>query len=172
METKENKISEAAAEAAKAETPAAPAEKNEYYDQLLRLKAEFENYRKRVDRDRPQLVKTGRWEVLAKFLPVYDVLLAAHKQLQASPEASELAKGVELVYKEFDKIFKSEGVFPMEDAVGRPYDPEQHEVLGVVETGEKEPDTVVDVLQQGFLADGKVLRSAKVRIAKKPEDKK
>jgi molecular chaperone GrpE len=133
----------AAEEKAQTEKPAA-----DYYEQLVRLKAEFENYRKRVDRDRPQLVKTGRWEVLAKFLPVYDVLLSAHRQLQAHPDVSDLAKGVELVYKEFDKIFKSEGVFPMEDAVGRPYDPEHHEVLGVVVTEEQEPDTVVDVLQQ------------------------
>jgi molecular chaperone GrpE len=140
----------------------------DYYGQLLRLKAEFENYRKRVDRERPQLVKSGSQELLAKLLPIYDVLLKLHRELHAHPKAGSLAHGMELIFKEFEKVYQSEGVTPMEDVVGKPYDPEREEVLGVVETAEAEPDTVVEELQKGFLAGGKVLRTAKVKIAKRP----
>ena len=137
----------------------------EYYAQLLRLKAEFENYRKRVDREKPEYVKLGRAEVLLKLLPIYDLLQLAHNQIQAQQAAGELAKGMEGIFREFEKIFKEEGVKPM-DPVGKPFDASQHEVLGTVAKQGAEDGAVVDVLQNGFLMNDKVLRTAKVRIAK------
>ncbi|MBI5630054.1 MAG: nucleotide exchange factor GrpE [Elusimicrobia bacterium] len=148
---------------AQAKPEAAP--KADYYDQLIRLKAEFENYRKRVDREKPEFYRLGRAEVLLKLLPIYDLLQRAHEQVQAQ---TELAKGMEGIFKEFEKIFKEEGVAAM-DPVGKPYDSYQHEVLGAVEREDLEEGTVVDVLQAGFMLQDKVLRPAKVRIAKNKE---
>ncbi|MBI4348782.1 MAG: nucleotide exchange factor GrpE [Elusimicrobia bacterium] len=155
---------------AEAKTPAETPkpEKNEFYEQLLKLKAEFENYRKRVDRERPEWIQTGRSGLLNKLLPLYDVLLHAHEQVasaEASGPAKEIVKGLELIFKEFTKVFESEGVTPIE-TVGKPYHYDQHEALGFVETDEWVEGTVVEELQRGYLLNGKVLRPARVRVAK------
>lgn len=142
-----------------------PEARSDFYDQLLRLKAEFENFRKRSDREKPEYYKLGKAEALLKFLPIYDLLQKAHEQIQASHADTELAKGMEAIFKEFQKIFKEEGIAAMEP-VGKPYDPLKHEVLGALEKPGFEDGAVVEVLQNGFMLQDKVLRTAKVRIAK------
>lgn len=139
-----------------------------YLDQLLRLKAEFENFRKRTDKEKPEFYKMGKAEVLSKLLPVYDLLQRVHQDVQASQNDTPLAKGLEGIFKEFDKLFKEEGITPM-DPVGKPFDAARHEVLGTAPAEDGVEDgVVVDVLQNGFLMQDKVLRTAKVRIAKNP----
>lgn len=145
------------------------AEREGLFQQLLRLKAEFENYRKRVDREKPDLVRHGRIQLLERLLPLCDVLLAARQEVARHSEGGsvgELARGLEMIFKEFTKLFEAEGVAVIE-AVGRPYDFQRHEVLGSVETDEHPDGTVVEELQKGYLLDGRVLRAAKVRIARK-----
>ena len=137
----------------------------DYYGQLLRLKAEFENYRKRVDREKPEWTRWGRAEVLAKLLPLHDVLRHAHEEVRAGHADSPLAKGMEAIFREFEKIFKEEGV-AMLDPVGKPFDPHYHEALGFVDKPGVEEGAVADVLQTGFLLGDKVLRTAKVRLQK------
>jgi molecular chaperone GrpE len=159
-----------------AKPAAEPASKEkEYYDQLLRLKADFENYRKRVEKEKPELIKWGKAELLAKLLPLYDLLLQAHlhiAKVQESPEglspaqAGELMKGLEMIFKEFSRTFEGEGIRPMETA-GKPYDPMAAEIMGMVETGEDQDGLVVDELQKGFYYGEKVLRPARVRIGRK-----
>jgi len=166
--------SEAAA-APEAAAPA-PADAPDYYGQLLRLKAEFENYRKRVDRDKPQWERHGREQLLARMLPLYDVLVSAHEQVVRhgaelekvgadSGDVRGLVQGLELIFKEFTELFEAEGVARIE-SVGRPYDFNLHEVLGQVETDEHPEGTVVEELQRGYTLGGKVLRAARVRTAK------
>ncbi|MFA6317423.1 MAG: nucleotide exchange factor GrpE [Elusimicrobiota bacterium] len=165
-------VQDGASGAPEAGTPeAGPAPDPDYYGQLLRLKAEFENYRKRVDREKPEYIKHGRAEVLLSLLPIYDMLLKAHAEVQASHTDTPLAKGMEGIFKEFEKIFKEEGVAVMAPE-GRPYDAMLHEVLGSVERGDVEDGVVVDVIQAGFTLNGRALRPAKVRIAKKPQASK
>ncbi|MBI5623875.1 MAG: nucleotide exchange factor GrpE [Elusimicrobia bacterium] len=157
------------ASAAAGAAPAdAVAQAQDYYAQLLRLKADFENYRKRVDREKPEYIKLGRAEVVLRLLPVYDMLLKAHEEVQASHTDTPLAKGMEMIFKEFEKLFREEGVAAMEP-VGRPYDAMLHEVLGSVEREDLDDGVVVDVVQKGFTLDGRALRPAKVRIAKKTQ---
>ncbi|MBI5244016.1 MAG: nucleotide exchange factor GrpE [Elusimicrobia bacterium] len=154
------------------------------FDQLLRLKAEFENYRKRMDRDKPQWERHGRAQLLSKLLPLYDVLLSAHDQVvrrgealgkagEGSQDVAELMRGLEMIFKEFTKLFESEGVQVIE-SVGKPYDFNLHEVVGRVETDEKPEDVVVEEIARGYIFEGKVLRPAQVRVAaaKILEDKK
>ncbi len=143
----------------------APAAEPDYFNQLLMLKAEFENYRKRVDRERPEHYKRGKAELLLKLLPIHDLLRRAHEQIQVSHARSELAKGMEGIFREFEKIFKAEGASPM-DALGKPYDARAHEVIGIVESEDAAEGTVVEVLENGFTLNGDVLRTAKVRVAK------
>ena len=150
---------------AKAPPQEAAAEQPNYYEQLLRLKAEFENYRKRVDREKPEFYKSGKAEMLLKLLPIYDLLRQAHREIRASHADTPLAKGMDMIFKEFEKLFKEEGVKVM-DPVGKPYDALAHEVLGTVEKEGARDGDVADVLQDGYTMGDRVLRTAKVRIAK------
>ncbi|MDE2293087.1 MAG: nucleotide exchange factor GrpE [Elusimicrobia bacterium] len=139
------------------------------YDQLIRLKAEFENYRKRVDREKPELVRHGKSELIERLLPLYDVLNAAHAQVARHaegelPSAQELVRGLELIFKEFARLFEAEGVAAIE-CVGKPYDFDRHEVMGQVESDGQPEGTVVEELQRGYTLGGRTLRAAKVRVA-------
>ena len=152
---------EAAAKAAAQEQ----AKQEDYYNQLLRLKAEFENYRKRTDREKQEWYKQGKSDTIAKLLPLYDVLRRAHEDIAKSHEGSPAAKGMEMIFKEFEKLFKDEGVTVM-DAAGKPLDPLKHEVLGAVKKEGAEEGSVADVLQDGYMQGDRVLRTAKVRIVR------
>jgi molecular chaperone GrpE len=145
---------------------AEPAPAPDYYGQLLMLKAEFENYRKRVDREKPEWFKTGRAEVLIKLLPLYDLLQHAHAEVKSGHADTPLAKGLDAIFREFDKLFREEKVTQM-DPLGKPFDPHYHEALGFVHKTDVEEGSVADVLQTGYLLDGKVLRTAKVRLQQK-----
>jgi molecular chaperone GrpE len=148
--------------------PKAEAAEQDYYDQLLRLKADFENYRKRVERERPELMRYGKAELVSKLLPLYDMLLQAHAHITAAGgngAQGDLVKGLEMIFREFTRLFEAEGIRPME-TVGKPYDPMACEIMGVVETDEAGDGRVVDELQKGFYYGDKVLRPARVRIGK------
>ena len=148
---------------------AAPAPQAEpapdYFGQLLRLKAEFENYRKRVDREKPEWYRMGEAGVLEKLLPLFDLLRHAHQEVKAGHADTPLAKGMDAIFKEFEKLFKEEGVTQM-DPLGKAFDPHYHEALGFVNRPGIDDGLVADVLQTGFLIGDKVLRTAKVRLQK------
>ncbi len=155
------------------EAPAPVVEKApepDYYNQLLRLKAEFENYRKRVDREKPEWLKLGSASVLAKLLPLYDLVRHAHQEVLTGHADTPLAKGMDAIFKEYDKLFKEEGV-TLVDPLGKPFDPHYHEAFGFVNKPGYEEGAVADVLQAGFLHGDKVLRTAKVRLQKGEEKK-
>ncbi|MFH1619303.1 MAG: nucleotide exchange factor GrpE [bacterium] len=151
----------------------------QYYDQMVRLKAEFENYCKRMEKERPELIKWGRTELLLRMLPLYDVLLHAHAHVNkvmiedkaaCNGVTGDLCRGLELIFKEFSKLFESEGVREME-TVGRPYDPMAHEIVGIVEAGDDAADgTVAEELQKGFMTGDRVVRPARVKIARKKSE--
>ena len=158
------------APAAAAPAPEKPAEPD-YYGQLLRLRAEFENYRKRVDREKPEWHLMGRAGVLAKLLPLYDLLQHAHQEVLAGYGDSSLAKGMDAIFREFDRLFKEEGVTVMSPA-GKAFDPHYHEALGFADKPGVPEGAVADVLQTGFMLGDKVLRTAKVRLQKTISEKK
>ena len=163
--SEETKKTAAAPETVPADEPAKKAEPD-YYDQLLRLKAEFENYRKRVDRDRPEWIKLGRAGVLAKLLPLHDLLQRVHDEIKSGHADTPLVGGMDAVFKEFEKMFKDEGIVRV-DPIGKPFDPHYHEALGVMDKPGCEEGAVAEVLEAGFLLGDKVLRTAKVRLQKK-----
>lgn len=146
----------------------------DYYGQLLRLKADFENYRKRVEKERPEFVKFGKAEILLRLLPLYDLLMQAHLhvvKLKDGPgddpaATQDIIKGLEMIFKEFSKVFEAEGIRPME-VVGKPYDPMASEIIGMDEGTEETDGLVTAEFQKGFYYGDKVLRPARVKIAKK-----
>lgn len=161
----EEKTAEPKGEEAPLETAVEKRPEPDYFNQLLRLKAEFENYRKRVDREKPDWYKLGAAGVLSKLLPLYDLVRHAHQDVQAGHADTPLAKGMDAIFREYDKLFKEEGVTKM-DPLGKPFDPHYHEAFGFVNRPGFEEGAVADVLQAGFLLGDKVLRTAKVRLQK------
>ncbi|MBI4247970.1 MAG: nucleotide exchange factor GrpE [Elusimicrobia bacterium] len=148
-----------------------------YYDQLLRLKAEFENYRKRVDREKADLLRWSHSILIGEFLPIYDALDKACQNIEENWDAvpapergghPELSRGLTLVFKEIGKIFETQKVAVME-VLNKPFDPKLHDIVGVIRREDVNEDIVLEVVQKGFLLEGRLLRPAKVRISKKPE---
>jgi len=175
MDCKCDKNNDCVCEDAKPEVPAAATDKKapDYYEQLLRLTADFENYRKRVEKEKPEFVKFGKAEILLRLLPLYDMLMQAHLHIarvqaggeENSTQVQDVVKGLEMIFKEFNKVFEAEGIRPM-DVVGKPYDPMASEIIGIEEGNEKNDGLVTAEFQKGFYYGDKILRPAKVKIAK------
>jgi len=155
-------------------TPETSAAEPDYYEQLLRLKAEFENYRKRVEREKPELVAYGAESVICSFLPLYDAMLKAQQQVKKDASEKSLKDGLDMVFKEMTRVFEANGVKPIE-AVGKPFSHEEHDVLTTLPCDCAEKDGLVtEEVQKGFKINDKILRHAKVCVGRfeKAEEEK
>jgi len=137
----------------------------EYLDHLQRLKAEFDNYRKRVLREQTRAVETAVEPFVGRLLEVLDEFELALVAAEQKPDPEKFLRGVELVYAKLIDILRGEGVERIE-AAGKPFDPEQHEALFSSEEPEGEP-YVADVLRPGYTLRGRVLRPAGVKVARR-----
>jgi molecular chaperone GrpE len=136
-------------------------------DRHLRLQAEFENFRKRQQRDREDAGRLIKERILGELPGVVDNLeraLTHASAAGASPES--LSQGVDLVVKQLREVLSRSGAVPIA-ALGEPFDPHLHEAMARVETSGDPPDgTVVEEYRRGYLLDGKVMRPALVAVAK------
>jgi len=140
-------------------------------DKYLRTYADFENYRKRMQRDLADYRKYANEQLALELLAVVDSMGLAIKHAAESGESNVgLLQGVELVYKQLRDALEKFGVKPFM-AAGEPFDPAKHDAVLQVETDEVPENTVVQVLLDGFLYHDKVLRHAKVGVSKKPAGK-
>jgi molecular chaperone GrpE len=152
-----------------AQIEALTAEKTSLYDKLLRRQAEFENYRKRVERERGELYQHGRDDVLLQFLPVVDNFERALSSLETSEgDAEALRHGVELIHKQFKDALAKLGLEPVE-AVGQTFDPHVHEAVTTEATDKHKENTVIQEFQRGYKIGDRLLRPAKVKVASSPE---
>jgi len=143
-------------------------ELEELQDRYLRLAAELDNYRKRVARERAELIRTAHEGLLLEFLPVLDNLeraLAAARSSAGSSRASEaLIEGVEITLRLFRGVLEKAGVREIE-TVGREFDPVVHHAVEQVRVTEVPENTVVEEVLRGYLLDQKVLRPAVVKVS-------
>jgi molecular chaperone GrpE len=139
-------------------------EKDALQDRLLRTAAEFDNYRKRMDRERRELSEYAAVEVVKDLLPILDNFERA-LQAPASPETESLRKGVELIHKQLLDLLKRRGVKPIE-ALGQDFDPNFHEAVIHEVSDEHREGEVMQELQRGFLLGERLLRPAMVKVAK------
>jgi len=143
-------------------------EKADLLDRLLRRQAEFENFRRRAERERAGILEFAGMEAAGALLPVVDDL---ERALRAAPETDgperEFIRGVEMIYQRLLEALKKLGLEPIE-AAGQPFDPNLHHAVETVETEEAEDHTVLEELQRGYNFRGKLLRPAMVRVAVKP----
>ena len=137
----------------------------EVNNKYLRLYAEFENYKKRVNKDKEELVKYGNENLLYELLPVIDNLELALKH--ASEDISTgLIEGVEITKKELMKILEKFGISAIE-AEGKPFDPSVHHAMTQVERDDIDENIVVEEFRKGYTLRDKVLRPALVSVSKK-----
>src|SRR5437870_12238610 len=143
----------------------ARAEAAEYRDHLLRLKAEFDNYRKRVLKEQTRAVEMASEPLMRRLLEVLDEFDLALMAAERGPDFERFLHGVELVYAKLMDILRSEGLERIE-AQGKPFDPEYHEALMQSGEGDGEP-VVADVFRPGYTLKGRVLRPAGVKVVRK-----
>ena len=145
-------------------------EKEEHLDLLLRKQAEFENYRKRVAKEKEQLRLTAQASVLEELLPVLDALEKGLHSLPAAPGDSELEayrEGYELMFKEVQSVLRKFAVIEI-PGVGAPFDPNIHEaVVREVTTGYKEGE-ILDEYRKGYKLKDRLLRPSQVKVAVHP----
>jgi molecular chaperone GrpE len=142
-------------------------EKTELHDRLLRSQAEFQNLKKRTERERVELFEYASMEAVRVLLPVLDDFERAMKSESSDREYSA---GIELIYNRFFDTLKKLGLEPM-DSQGQPFDPQIHHAVDMVETTEAPDHTVLDEFQRGYNFKGRLLRPAMVKVAVEPSQK-
>jgi molecular chaperone GrpE len=160
-----------ATEAAEPDGPAAAAdpqslqrERDDYYDRLLRKTAEFDNYRKRVERERREQADQSVIDILGELLPVVDDFERA-LATPAGPAAEIYRKGIELIHSKLQDLLRKQGVRPIE-AVGTDFDPNLHQAVSSEESPEHRDGEVVEELRKGYMIRERLLRPAMVKVAK------
>lgn len=147
----------------------ANAKVDEHWDRILRMQAEQDNLRKRHTRDLGNAHKYGADELVKAMLPVKDSL---EMGIQAATEATDvtaISEGMQLTEKMFAAALEKVGVVTI-DAVGEKLNPEHHQAMTAVPSAEHEPNTVMTVMQKGYLLNERLMRPAMVVVAKAPEE--
>ena len=140
------------------------AEKAEYKDRMLRTLADFDNFRRRAERDRSEYVQFAAMEVVRDLIPVLDDF---ERALKVETPDTRYAKGVELIYQRLLETLKKAGLEPVH-ASGKPFDPNRQQAVDRVHTDEFEDQTVLEEYQSGYNFKGKLLRPAMVKVAVNP----
>ncbi len=143
------------------------AELQEINDKYLRLYAEFENYKKRVNKDKEELIKYSNESLLYELLPIIDNLEMALKHA-SNNVSTGLVQGVEITLKELLRTLEKFGLSPVE-AYGKPFDPLIHHAMTQVERDDVDEKIIVEEFRKGYMFRDKVLRPSLVAVSKKPE---
>ena len=143
----------------------------DYSDRYLRLQAEFDNAKKRMQRQQLEFVKYASEEIILELLGILDDLersVEARETKHQDPEA--FLKGIEMILSHLYEMLKKHNVRPIE-AKGKVFNPSQHEALMQAETDECLENIVIEELQKGYLLGDRVIRTAKVKVSKRKEQK-
>lgn len=140
------------------------AKTNEYLDGWQRSRAEFANYKKRIERDQSDTYQRAAGAVIKRFLEVLDDLDLALKNRPKEGEGADWSNGIELIYRKLLTILENEGVKPMK-LLGEPFDPNLHEAISMEPSESVPSGHISEVLKNGYTLGDKVLRPALVRVA-------
>jgi len=130
-------------------------------DQLLRVRADFENSRKRLTREKEESLKYANQSILSDFLPLLDHLELGLQAAASAKEVASVVSGLKLIQSQFERFLTDHGVTPI-DAVGQPFDPHLHEALGTEPAPGKPEGTVLHQRRRGFKLGDRLLRPASV----------
>ncbi len=154
-------------EGAESEIEKLKQEMEEQLDRAMRLQADFENYRKRMKKEKEEWTKFSNAELIKELLPVLDNLERAIEHVEEGEDKESMGKGVELICQQFQQVFEKFDVQPV-SALGQPFDPQFHEAIQQMETEDYPPNTVMNELQKGYLLHGRLVRPALVVVAQEP----
>jgi len=134
---------------------------------LQRLQAEFDNFRKRNEKEKAALFEYGKADTITKFLPIIDSFEIA---LQNTQDKEKFAKGMEMLFAQYMGTLKHEGLRPI-NAVGKQFDPHLHEVM-LKQKSEKDDGVILEELQKGYMLNSHIIRHSKVKISEKNTNEK
>jgi molecular chaperone GrpE len=140
-------------------------QRDEYYDRLLRKTAEFDNYRKRVERERMQLAETAASDLLRELLPLVDNLERAFKADPGSDGTDAYRRGVELIHQQLLDLLRKRGVQPIA-ALGADFDPHVHQAVAHEMAEGRREGEVIEEFSRGYMLGDRLLRPAMVKVAK------
>ncbi|MFQ5835008.1 MAG: nucleotide exchange factor GrpE [bacterium] len=178
--TKEKKLKEAKKEisslhsqlkAVKEELRSTDKEAGEYLDYLKRLKAEFENYKRRSQKERERIVSLSNEDLIKQFLPVLDDLERAVDSSQQSKNHAGLVEGMRMILEKLRGVLQSQGLEEIK-AQGEEFNPHFHEALMSVDLAEYPDNLVVEEMRKGYKLNDKILRPAMVKVNKRSEENK
>jgi molecular chaperone GrpE len=140
----------------------------EYKEKILRLQADFDNFRKRLEREKQEFMRYANETLVVELLNIVDDLERTVELAQEKHEDfSAFLKGIEMILAHLYELLKKYGLATIE-AKGNIFDPNYHEALLKIETNEYPEDTIVEELQKGYMLNERVIRTAKVKVSKKP----
>jgi len=140
-------------------------QREDYKDLLLRKTAEFDNFRKRTERERQQFAESTAAEVMEELLPLVDDLERALKA-EAGPQGAEAyRKGVELIHRQLNDILRKRGVRPIE-ALGADFDPHFHQAVSYEPAEGRREGEIIEDFRRGYLLGDRLLRPSMVKVAK------
>ncbi|HPU08601.1 MAG TPA: nucleotide exchange factor GrpE [Candidatus Atribacteria bacterium] len=142
---------------------------SDYLNDLKRLKADFDNFRKRETLFRQDFVKKANRDLISKLLPILDDMERAIREAKAKNIDEAMVQGIELIYRKFLNTLEKEGVKPMETE-GQKFDPKYHEAVATVCLPDYEDYEIVEEMRRGYLYQDEVLRPAQVRVNRISED--
>jgi molecular chaperone GrpE len=132
------------------------------HEMYLRALADFDNYRRRVERESERAVQQGKREIILSLLDVLDGFDLASEHMNDAP--ASLVDGVQAIYRKLQRVLEAQGVKPF-DSRGQLFDPKLHEAIASLKTDIHPPGTVVDEVQRGYRWGDELLRPARVRVA-------
>jgi molecular chaperone GrpE len=137
-------------------------QRDDYYDRLLRKTAEFDNFRKRTERERQQLAEAAAADLIAELLPLVDDM---ERALRAEGSDEGIRKGVELIHKQLVDTLRKRGVRPI-DVVGADFDPHYHMAVAHEPANGRRDGEVIEEFRRGYMLGDRLLRPAMVKVAK------
>ncbi len=142
-------------------------EVKEHYDRLLRMAADFDNYKKRAAREKEEWTKFANEDLIKGILPFIDNLERAVNHSEKTKDFQSLVEGIKLTVQQLLNTLNKFGVSPIE-SLGKPFNPAVHQAMLLVETDQHEPNQVVEEFQKGYLLNERLLRPATVSVSKLP----
>ena len=141
-------------------------ERDNLYDRLLRKQAEFENYKKRMDREKSEFMQFASSELMKELLNALDSFELALKNASTQTGGQNMLRGFELIYKQLQDTLARFGLKPIE-AKGKKFDPNFHQAVSTQASNEIEENTVIDEMRKGYTLNGRLLRPAMVSVSVK-----
>lgn len=166
VDTTDSANAESAAEevVSRAELERVQAHADDQTQRLLRAQADFDNFRRRTQKEKEELAKYASAQLITELIPVIDNFERAMATRPENPELESFSKGVDMIFRQLSDVLKNTGLTPME-AVGQPFNPEFHQAVMQVESDEHEEGIVVEELQKGYMLKDKVIRPAMVKVS-------